>query len=268
MTIHKKTRLTPIKRKELYDDYHLNNYRVTDLKKKYLVTAPTVYKVLKRGRLKDFSVHNSTNARFKTIQYGLRRLAKVEQALEKKLKAKAQRYNKRYPGEMVHFDTKRLPLLEGETKLQKPEYLFVAIDDYSRELYVSIQPDKTQESAARFLQQVLEECPYTIEIAYSDNGLEYKGSEDKHEFMKLCKEQGIGQRFTRPYTPQTNGKAERVIKTLMEMWHKKTKFNSKAHRKTELVRFTNYYNTVKPHSSLNNQTPLEALINYFYPQEL
>jgi len=95
----------------------------------------------------------------------MKRLAKVEQALEQKLKRAAQRYHKTYPGEMLHFDTKRLPLLAGETRLLPREYLFVAIDDYSRELYAAIWPDKTQTSAAAFLEHVIEECPYTIECA-------------------------------------------------------------------------------------------------------
>src|SRR3990167_3788787 len=102
---------------------------------------------------------------------------------------------------------------------------------------------------------------------YSDNGLEYCGSKD-HAFMKLRLLNHIEQRFTKVRTPQTNGKAERVIRTLMEMWHEKTRFNSRAHRKIELIRFVNWYNTVKPHKGINNRTPMEQLINYFYPQEL
>lgn len=102
MTIHKRTRLTPIQRQELYNDYHIHELRVCDLIRKYRVSAPTVYKILHRGRQRDFSVHTSTNARFRMIQYGLKRLARVEIELERKLKAQARRYNKQYPGEMVH----------------------------------------------------------------------------------------------------------------------------------------------------------------------
>jgi len=264
MTIHKRTRLTPIQRRELYDDYHINRLRVCNLIRKYRVSAPIVYKILKRGRQRDFSVHRSTNARFRMIQYGLKRLAKVERELEERLKKQALRYNKQYPGEMVHVDTKRLPVLTGESPKDAPEYLFVGIDDFSRELYAAILPDKTQYSAAAFLDQVLAECPYTIEQIYSDNGTEYRGRED-HAFMQLCAQQRIEQRFTRVKTPRTNGKAERVIRTLMEGWHQKTYFKSRAHRKVELIRFVNWYNTVKPHKGINDLTPMEQLINYFYP---
>jgi transposase InsO family protein len=195
-------------------------------------------------------------------------LSKIEHELEEKLKKKARRYNKKYPGEMIHFDTKRLPLLEKENTNLNREYLFVAIDDFSRELYAVILPDKTQYSSEKFLKQVLDECPYTVEQTYSDNGLEYRGNTEHHAFAKFCKENKIEQRFTKVKCPQTNGKAERVIRTIMEMWHNKTIFKSRQHRKTELVRFINYYNTVKPHKGIDSQTPIEKLIDYFYPSEL
>ncbi|MBY0483728.1 hypothetical protein [Nitrosomonas sp.] len=75
-------------------------------------------------------------------------MAKIELSLESKKKLAARHYNKSYPGEMVHFDTKRLPLLKSETKTLPRDYLFVGIDNFSRELYAAILPDKTLNSAA------------------------------------------------------------------------------------------------------------------------
>jgi len=147
MKIHKNTKLTPIKRKEVYEDYHTNNLRKCELIKKYDVSRPTIDKVLYRGRNNDFTVHDSSNARFRCIKYGFKRLAKIETKIQDKLKKQAKRYNKSYPGEMMHFDTKRLPLLKGESPKNRYEYMFVGIDDFSRELYVTIQPDKTQYSS-------------------------------------------------------------------------------------------------------------------------
>jgi len=268
MTIHKRARLTPIQRQEIFDKYFNKGVRICDLQKQYSVSRPTIYRVLERGRNNDFSIHKSINKKFRCLEYGIRRLAKVEAELEKKLRAQAKRYNKQYPGEMFHSDNIRLPLLKGESPFSKLEHLFVGIDDFSRELYAAIMPDKTQYSAANFLKQVLEECPYTIEIWYTDNGTEYKGDPKKHVFMKLCQENKIEQRFTKIKNPRTNGKAERVIRTLLDMWYRKTEFKSRAHRKQELIRFVNYYNTVKPHKGINNLTPMEKLINYFYPKEL
>lgn len=268
MTIHKWTKFTPVKRREITDKYFKDKIRIVALAKEYGTSRNTIYNILNRARLNDFSVHKSINKRYRTIQYGLRRLAKVEAALEKKLKGQAKRYNKSYPGEMLHSDNTKLPMLKGDTAALKPETLYVAIDDYSRELYAAILPDKTQFSSAQFLEQVLEECPYTIEHWYADNGTEYKGNPKEHQFMKLCQERGIKQSYTRPATPRTNGKAERVIKTLQTMWQNKTIFKSRVHRQQELIRFVNYYNIVKPHKGINNRTPLEVLTDYFYPQEL
>jgi len=268
MMIHKRTKLTPIQRKQLSNDYYKQHIRICDLIRKYHVTAPTVYKIVHRARDNDYTIHQSINKRFQCLEYGLKRLAKIEKQLEEKLRKNARRYNKKYPGEMVHGDTKRLPLLKGESPREKHEYLFVGIDDYSRELYAAILPDKTQYSSERFLKQVLIECPYTIEQYYTDNGLEYRGNPEHHAFVKLCRENKIEQRFTKVKCPQTNGKAERVIRTIMDMWHRKTEFKSRQHRKTELIRFVNFYNTVKPHKGIDNKTPMEQLINYFYPTEL
>lgn len=238
------------------------------LARDYRVSRNTIYSIIHRARVKDYSIHKSTNKRYRCLQYGIKRLAKVEAALEKKLKNQALRYHKNYPGEMIHSDNTELPMLEGEKRTDKPEMLYVAIDDFSRELYAAVLPDTTQYSSVAFLKQVLEECPYTIETWYTDNGTEYKGNPRKHEFMKMCLENSIKQSFTKPRTPQTNGKAERVIRTIQDMWLKKTRFTSRIHRKQELIRFVNYYNSVKPHKGIDNRTPMEQLINYFYPQEL
>jgi transposase InsO family protein len=264
MNMHKRIRLTPHDREEIWRLYGSGEWTVVALAERYRVSRPTIYKVLKRARHQEFSPRKSTNTRFLNVRYGIKRLAKVERTLEEKKKREARRYNKRYPGEMIHFDTKRLPLLKGEEGTSPREYLFVGIDDFSRELYAAILPDKTQDSAATFLEQVVEECPYTIECTYSDNGKEYKGTEN-HAFVALCRKHGIGQKFTKTKRPQTNGKAERVIRTLMEMWHEESVFKDRQERKMLLARFINFYNTVKPHKGIDNQTPYEKLIEYFQP---
>lgn len=137
----------------------------------YKVSRPTIYKVLKLARVSLLKTQTSTNNRFKQAKYGIKRLAKVEKSIQDKLKQQAKRYNKSYPGEIVHVDTKRLPLLKGQSTNSPREYLFVAIDNYSRELYACIMPDKTAFSATQFLlEQVIEPCPYVIDVIYSDNG--------------------------------------------------------------------------------------------------
>lgn len=138
---------------------------------------------------------------------------------------------------MPHGYTKRLPLPKGHPPTQPREYLFVAIDDFSRALYADILPDKAQDSAARFLaNNVLAQCPYQVGYAYPDNGKEYKGA-GQHAFVK----------------------AERVIRTLMQMWHNQHTFKDCQNRRPQLGRFINFYNTAKPHKSWNNSTPYEIL---------
>ena len=263
MNIHKNTRLTPHNRQAIWRAYTQDKISVTSLAQQYHVSRVTIYRILKAARLQLLVPQKSTNNRFKQAKYGMKRLAKIEREIEEKLKKQAQRYNKSYPGEMVHFDTKRLPLLPNQKATDPRDYLFVAIDDFSRELYAAILPDRTAASAAKFLlHDVIDCCPYTIECAYSDNGVEYRGNAE-HPFGVACVQNNIEQKFTRPARPQTNGKAERVIRTLMEMWYSKTLFQDAVHRQKELCRFVNFYNTVKPHKSLKSDTPFEVLQAYF-----
>ena len=267
MNMHKHIRLTPHDRQKVWQLWQTGEYKVSRLAELYRVSRPTIYKILARARKQEFVPRKSVNDRYRSLRYGLKRLAKVERALEEKLKQQARRYNKAYPGELVHFDSKRLPLLKGEDQTLPREYLLVAIDDFSRELYAGIFPDKTQHSAEIFLRQVADECPYTIEYAYSDNGKEFKGIA-QHAFVNACAELGIGQKFTRVNRPQTNGKAERVIRTLMEMWHQQETFRDRKSRQISLLRFINFYNTVKPHKGIDDMTPYEKLLDYFYDQKL
>lgn len=264
MTIHKKTRLLPKDRVKIFKKYHEQKAKISHLANSYHVSRVTIYKVLREVRLGQISQSKSINKRFRTLEYGIKRLAKIEAKVQEKLKKQAKRYNKSYPGEMLHFDCSRLPLLEGEQKTNRRDYLFVAIDDYSRELFAAIMPDKTSISATKFLNQVLIESSYIVECVYSDNGKEFKGNPNYHPFVQTCIKEQIVQRFTKVKTPRTNGKAERVIKTLKHNWHDKQNFKTREQRQMSLIRFVNFYNTVKPHRSLNNKTPMETLINYFF----
>ena len=154
MNTHKNQKLTLRNREEIWKLWQTGQWTKTALAQEWKVSWPTIHKVICRARKKEFVPRDSSNKRYRLVQYGIRRLAKIERSLEERLRKEARRYNKSYPGELIHFDTKRLPLLKGEDKMKSREYLYVAVDDYSRELFVSIMPDKSQHSAASFLEQV------------------------------------------------------------------------------------------------------------------
>lgn len=260
--MHKNTKLSPYMRRAIYELWKRGR-SITSLSKEYKVSRPIIYKVLERARLGDFNNHSSTNHRFRTIEYGLRRLSETEKKLQKKIdRLNIKRYEKSNPGEMVHFDTRRLPLLFLEARRDKREHLHVAVDDYSRYLLADIFPDKGQYSGAIHLQEVIDNAPFVIESTHSDNGSTYKGRKD-HAFVEKCDRNGIVQQYTRPHRPQTNGKAERIIRTLLEEWHKKGTFATREERRKSLQEYVAYYNYQRPHSGINRLTPLQKIANYF-----
>lgn len=229
------------------------------LAKSYHVDKNIISTALKRGRMGDFSVHDSTNHRYRTIEYGLKRLAKTEERLAKRKQPK-QRYERQWPGELVHGDTKRLPnLVNGTQRGYKRETLFVGIDDCTRYLIADILPDKTMWSSSLFLETLIMRSPYFIECHYSDNGGEYRGASD-HAFVATCVHHGIQQQFTKPKHPWTNGKAERVIRTIMEEWYPKARLaNTPEQRRQMLYQHVDWYNHHRGHMSLDGKTPVEKM---------
>lgn len=256
--MHKNTKLLPYQRREAYRRWR-DGDRVTDLAKYYHVSRKTLYEVFHKAKLGVFGNYSSKNLRYRTIEFGLEKLRKTEAKLEKRLakrEHRLNRYNKKHPGEMVHTDSSVLPLITGEAIVTPKEYLYVFIDDCSRTLFADILPDQTSYSAAIVLDEALEMLPFKVECIYSDNGKEFKGA-----FKHLCAKLKIPQQFTRPYRPQTNGKAERVIKTVKEML-RKHRFTSREERRRILYAIVRYYNHVRPHQSLGGLSPLKFLKKY------
>lgn len=257
--MHKNTKLLPYQRRDVYRRW-LQGEAVTDLARQYRVTRKTLYEVFTKARLGVFENYSSKNLRYRTLEYGLKRLAKVEKAVAKKLGKRARRlnrYEKEYPGEMVHTDSSLLPLLRGEAITTPREYLYVFVDDASRWLFADILPDQTSWSAAIVLDEAIQMLPFEIACVYSDNGKEFKGA-----FRELCHAQSVAQKFTRPYTPRTNGKAERVIKTVKQELLKGRSHLSREERRRHLYAFVRWYNHVRPHQSLGNVSPMTFLENY------
>ena len=266
--VHKRIKLTIIDRENMWKEYcewkqhNTDNKYKTVLAQKYRVSRQTVDKILKMMRRKELYPKKSINYRYISISYWLKRLAKMEQHIIKKKNEEARRYSKDYPWELFHMDTKKLPAIKWDNDKSK-EYIVVWIDHYSCEWYAEIVDNKTQHSTAQTLSHFIEQCPYSLKKILTDNGKEYKWT-DIHAFVALCEEYSITQAFTRIKRPQTNGKAERFIRTLMEMWHEKEQFTSRIERKQSLKRFLNWYNTVKSHKTLDWITPYECLYRFYY----
>lgn len=261
--MHNHTKLLPYQRREVYRRW-LQGETVAALARHFSVSRECLYRVFRKARLGIFTNFTSMNQRYRTIEYGLRRLSRTERHIARRLARKAhrlKRYEKAEPGELVHFDTKKLPLLPGESITAPREHLHVAVDDFSRTLCADIFPDKTGYSSAIHLEETRRSFPFPIAGAYSDNGSEYRGRGD-HPFVALCTAHGITQKFTRPRTPQTNGKAERVIKTLMTEWHQRRWYTSREERRRFLYAYVRWYNQVRPHQSLGGIAPLDRLEAY------
>lgn len=256
--MHKNTKLLPYQRREAYRRWR-DGDRATDLAKYYHVSRKTLYEVFKKAKLGVFGNYSSKNMRFRTIEYGLKKITKIEAKLQKKLdkrELRLNRYQKSHPGEMVHTDSSIMPLISGEAINTPREYLYVFIDDYSRTLFADILPDQTSYSAAIVLDEAIEMLPFKIGTMYSDNGKEFKG-----EFKHQCQIHCIPQQFTRPYRPQTNGKAERVIKTIKGLL-RKNRFISREERRRILYATVRYYNHLRPHQSLGGISPFTCLKRY------
>jgi transposase InsO family protein len=257
--MHKNTKLLPYQRREVYRRWR-EGERATDLAKQYHVSRTCLYEVFKKAKLGVFENYSSKNLRFRTLEYGLKRFKKTEVKVRKKLTKRDRRlnrYHKEHPGEMVHTDSSMLPLLRGEAAITPREYLYVFVDDYSRCLFADILPDQTSWSAAIALDKALIMMSFEIQVMYSDNGKEFKKA-----FRELCIRKNIKQQFTRPYRPQTNGKAERVIKTIKTELLKGHSHVTREERRRHLYAFVRHYNQVRAHQALGNVSPMMHLEAY------
>jgi transposase InsO family protein len=134
----------------------------------------------------------------------------------------------------------------------------LAIDDHSRAGFVQVLRDERKESAAAFLQAAVAHYAalgVKIERLLTDNGSAYRS----RLFKKTCEGLGIKHTYTRPYRPQTNGKAERFIQTCLREWAYVRSYDSSKERTTVLPSFLSYYNARRPHSALGYRPPASRL---------
>jgi len=179
------------------------------------------------------------------------------------------RYERARPGEMLHMDTKKLGRIErpshrvtGDRRDSVTgagwEFAHVAIDDHSRAGFVQVLKDERKESAVAFLQAAVAHYAalgVKIERLLTDNGSAYRSK----LFRKTCEALGIKHTYTRPYRPQTNGKAERFIQTCLREWAYVRSYDNSQQRTDLLPSFLNYYNARRPHSALGYRPPASRL---------
>jgi transposase InsO family protein len=178
------------------------------------------------------------------------------------------RYERAQPGELIHLDIKSLPcyqevLLRADGRRRGPKRraslgslaLHVAVDDHSRLAFTRLMPDQQACHAIDFLQLAIDfyaNHGIRVQSLLTDNGSCYRS----RQFRNQCQRLGLQHLFTRPYTPRTNGKAERFIQTLMREWVYAKHWTNSEERDRHLAPWTAYYNYARPHGSLNYNPPI------------
>jgi transposase InsO family protein len=183
--------------------------------------------------------------------------------------APVRRYERKAAGELLHLDTKKLACFEqpghrvtGDrtryTAKAGWQALHVAIDDHSRVGFSLMLPDETARSACAHLLAALRYyrgVGVQIERVMTDNGAAY----NSRRFARLLRRLKIRHIRTRPYTPRTNGKAERFIQTLLKEWAYAYCYPTSQHRADELLPWMHHYNFHRPHSATEHLPPITRL---------
>jgi transposase InsO family protein len=179
------------------------------------------------------------------------------------------RYERKRPGELIHLDTKKLGRIQGVghriTGDRRGsghglgwEFLHVCVDDATRVAYAEVLADERAVTAKGFLERAVawfRTHDVLVERVMTDNGSCYRS----HRFRHAVEALGARQIYTRPYRPQTNGKAERFIQTAKREWAYKRAYRSSAIRSQMLSGFLNRYNGRRRHRGIGNITPLSRL---------
>ena len=177
------------------------------------------------------------------------------------------RYERATPGELLHIDIKRLSGIRGighritgdrrghRTRHIPNDVTYVAVDDHSRVAFAEVWPAERADCAAGFLDHALtyyRTLGLRIERVLTDNGKVF----DSKLFVGLCQQHRIKRLHTRAYRPQTNGKAERFIRTALQEWAYGRAYRHSRQRTARLARWLHHYNWHRPHTSLGGMPPI------------
>jgi transposase InsO family protein len=180
-----------------------------------------------------------------------------------------QRYERERPGELVHVDVKQLGRFWRVGKRIHHDgrkhnrgagwsYLHLAIDDHTRLAYAELHSDERGPSCAAFLRRATRwyaERAITIERVLTDTAKAYHGT----YWAAACDELAIGRRYTKPYSPSTNGKAEALIKTMLRDWAYRHSYPTSGHRARALSGYLRWYNNHRPPGSLGALPPISRV---------
>lgn len=196
---------------------------------------------------------------------GLNRIVALEPA------APVRRYEWACPGDMIHIDIKKLGRFDrighritGDRTGQSNtrgigwEFVHVAIDDHSRLAFSQIKPDEKAVSATAFLEATMayyRSLGVTVTRVMTDNGACYRS----FAFARACQRLGLKHIRTRPYTPKTNGKAERFIQTALREWAYAKAYDTSRQRAQELPLWLDRYNWHRPHAGIKHKTPISRI---------
>lgn len=301
MNTHKNARLTPYLRREACRRVGAGA-RVSDVARELSVSRQTIYTWLKRPddpETRSSKPHHSPTrllrryrrqiAKRRGQRWSSRRIAQYTglplSTVGRELRRlglgrlpsvdgprRIVRYERDRPGDLVHLDIKKLGRIQrvghrihgdrrGKARGQGWEYVHVAIDDHTRLAYAEVLPDETATTALGFLTRAVAwyaALGITVERVLTDNGSCYRGLPFAEGAIVL----GISQRFTRPYRPQTNGKAERFIRTLLGEWAYERAYGRSGWRTRALPHYLSFYNTERRHSALGDNTPAARLAHF------
>jgi transposase InsO family protein len=220
---------------------------------------------LRRGHMPGYQIARRTGLSPASVSRILRR-AKLSRWRDLNPPPPIQRYEHPRPGDLLHLDIKGMTQfgevsLRGDGRLRgKKEHpgflaLHVAVDDHSRIAFTQMLPDQKAQTTIGFLNSAVQFFAthgIGIRALLTDNGSSYRSQLFRH----ACQQMAIRHSRTRPYTPRTNGKAERFIQTALREWAYAKHWTDSEQRDAHLKPWVDYYNQERPHGSLNYKPPI------------
>jgi transposase InsO family protein len=225
---------------------------------------------LRRQRLTGKQIATELKVSPATVSRVLRRLG-LNRIRDLEPAEPVRRYEREHPGELIHIDIKKLGKfhrvghrITGDRTGQSNargvgwEFVHVCVDDCSRIAFSQVMKDEKKGCAVAFLKAAIAyyaSLGVTVQRVMTDNGSCYKS----FAFRRACKRLGLKHIRTKPYTPKTNGKAERFIQTSLREWAYARAYNTSTERAAELPRWLHRYNWHRPHGSIDSKPPISRL---------